>query len=70
MSNAPHARTEPSSWIKSSYSGDEGGNCLEIATDEHSVHLRDSKTPDGPVLSLAPTTWHHFTHTLTGHLAD
>jgi hypothetical protein len=50
-------------WQKSSYSGDEGGACLEVATcsDDTQVHIRDSKNPTGPILTLAPTTWASFT---------
>ncbi|MFD8146264.1 DUF397 domain-containing protein [Streptomyces sp. NPDC059708] len=44
-------------WFKSSYSGDEGGQCVEVATTPTTIHVRDSKVEDGPVLDLAPTTW-------------
>ncbi|MFJ6798979.1 DUF397 domain-containing protein [Streptomyces sp. NPDC091268] len=46
-------------WIKSSYSGSEGGACLEVAIASHSgsVHVRDSKVPHGPVLDLSPAAW-------------
>ncbi|MER8089679.1 DUF397 domain-containing protein [Streptomyces sp. NPDC058316] len=47
-------------WFKSSYSGDEGGACIEIAAHPAAVHVRDSKNPDGPVLTVAPTTWTAF----------
>ena len=49
-------------WRKSSHSSDEGGDCLEIATCPHTVNLRDSKVPDGPILSLSPTAWSALTH--------
>ncbi|MFI9271179.1 DUF397 domain-containing protein [Kitasatospora sp. NPDC052896] len=39
------------SWRKSSYSGTNGGNCIEIADGLPGVvPVRDSKDPDGPVL--------------------
>ncbi|MCX4780250.1 DUF397 domain-containing protein [Streptomyces sp. NBC_01264] len=44
-------------WRKSSYSGDEGGQCVEVATCPGTVHVRDSKLADGPVLDLTPTAW-------------
>lgn len=44
-------------WFKSSYSGSEGGDCVEVANCATQVHVRDSKLPDGPVLDLAPTAW-------------
>ncbi|NEA48040.1 DUF397 domain-containing protein [Streptomyces sp. SID10815] len=52
-------------WFKSSYSGSEGGECLEVATTPRSIHIRDSKTPDtAPTLRLAPATWEAFTDSL------
>ncbi|PJM97164.1 DUF397 domain-containing protein [Streptomyces sp. CB01373] len=48
-------------WRKSSYSGDQGGDCLEIAeTPEATVAVRDSKTPAGPVLTLASAAFTDF----------
>ncbi|MER5275995.1 DUF397 domain-containing protein [Streptomyces sp. NPDC002809] len=47
-------------WQKSSYSGSEGGQCVEIAAHPAAVHVRDSKNPEGPTLTLAPTTWSAF----------
>ncbi|MER0447496.1 DUF397 domain-containing protein [Streptomyces sp. Edi4] len=51
-------------WRKSSYSGDEGGACVEVATHPSAIHVRDSKDPEGPTLTLNPTTWQGFLHTL------
>nr|WSZ97669.1 DUF397 domain-containing protein [Streptomyces sp. NBC_00857] len=48
-------------WRKSSFSTDEGDACVEVATCPHTVHVRDSKNPTGPVLALAPTAWADFT---------
>ncbi|MGX9227486.1 DUF397 domain-containing protein [Streptomyces albus] len=39
-------------WRKSSYSGPDGGNCLEVAETPGTVHVRDSKEQRGPVLSV------------------
>jgi hypothetical protein len=47
-------------WFKSSYSSNEGGNCLEVATTPTTIHIRDSKQPAGPVLTLSPATWSEF----------
>ncbi|MCX5405422.1 DUF397 domain-containing protein [Streptomyces sp. NBC_00335] len=46
-------------WFKSSYSGSDGGNCLEVAvaTCATRIHVRDSKVPHGPVLNLTPAAW-------------
>lgn len=53
-------------WFKSSYSGSEGGACLEVAVSPTAVHVRDSKhTHDGgPALQLTPSTWAAFTTAL------
>ncbi|KJY31351.1 MULTISPECIES: DUF397 domain-containing protein [Streptomyces] len=44
-------------WFKSSYSGSNGGNCVEVATTPTTIHVRDSKVEDGPVLDLGPASW-------------
>ncbi|MFE2857067.1 DUF397 domain-containing protein [Streptomyces lavendulae] len=53
----------PLKWFKSSYSGSEGGQCVEVATCTctDSVHVRDSKVADGPTLTLAPAAWGDLT---------
>lgn len=52
--------SENLAWFKSSYSGGEGGECLEVAPSPHTIRIRDSKNPDGPVLSLSLTAWTEF----------
>ncbi|WP_394433879.1 DUF397 domain-containing protein [Streptomyces sp. SGAir0957] len=51
----------PSGWRKSSYSGSEGGSCLEVL-DHHptGVPVRDSKAPQGPALLISPQSWVSF----------
>lgn len=46
-------------WVKSSYSGAEGGQCVEVAACPDTVHVRDSKDK-GPVVSLTATAWAEF----------
>ncbi|MFD5060653.1 DUF397 domain-containing protein [Streptomyces sp. NPDC058394] len=48
-------------WHKSSYSGGDGGDCLEVA-DGHPgvVPVRDSKVPDGPTLVFRTAAWSCF----------
>ena len=41
-------------WHKSSYSSDQGGNCIEVAKLEKHRAIRDSKKPAGPVLAITP----------------
>jgi len=49
-------------WRKSSYSGNNGGNCVEVARNlSGAVALRDSKDPHGPVLVVTPKDWQAFT---------
>jgi hypothetical protein len=49
-------------WRKSSYSGSNGGNCVEIADNLPAVvAVRDSKDPDGPVLAFALDDWQALT---------
>ncbi|CAM5516337.1 hypothetical protein SATRM34S_03942 [Streptomyces atroolivaceus] len=47
-------------WFKSSYSSEQGGACLEVATHPTAVHVRDSKDPEGPTVTVAPTAWSAF----------
>ncbi|MFD9052632.1 DUF397 domain-containing protein [Streptomyces zaomyceticus] len=47
-------------WFKSSYSSGDGDNCVEVAACPSTVHVRDSKNPTGPQLSLSPATWTEF----------
>jgi hypothetical protein len=45
-------------WVKSSYSGGTGGDCVEIvALPDGGRGVRDSKDPDGPVLVLTTVQW-------------
>lgn len=48
-------------WRKSSYSGNGGANCVEVARAlPQSVAVRDSKDPRGPVLTMEPAEWQEF----------
>lgn len=48
-------------WRKSSYSNQDGGQCLEVADDfAPVVPVRDSKNPHGPVLAFAASGWSSF----------
>ncbi len=48
-------------WRKSSYSGGTEGNCIEVS-DGHPAGLpvRDSKSPDGPVVFFPSSAWSAF----------
>ncbi|WP_129292135.1 DUF397 domain-containing protein [Streptomyces lydicus] len=48
-------------WRKSSYSGQNGGDCVECASPNHTaVHVRDSKNPHGPHLTFTSSAWTEF----------
>ncbi|WP_328747007.1 DUF397 domain-containing protein [Streptomyces sp. NBC_00285] len=53
------------SWRKSSYSSSGSGDCVEVATCPATIHIRDSKNPDGPRLTASPTPWADFLAHLT-----
>ncbi|MDT0438976.1 MULTISPECIES: DUF397 domain-containing protein [Streptomyces] len=47
-------------WRKSSYSNDSGGECVEVSPCPAAVHIRDSKTPDAPHLTVSGGAWSAF----------
>ncbi|MEU6072427.1 DUF397 domain-containing protein [Micromonospora sp. NPDC047074] len=48
-------------WRKSTKSGGNGGNCVEVADNlPGAVGVRDSKDPAGPALVFAPAAWRAF----------
>ncbi len=59
-------------WRKSTFSGDNGGNCVEVAEltsgsenthpdhDDTLIAVRDSKNPDGPKLVFTSAEWDAF----------
>ncbi|MET7293844.1 DUF397 domain-containing protein [Streptomyces griseoloalbus] len=47
-------------WFKSSYSGAEGGDCVEVAAGTGIVHIRDSKAVAGPVVRVSREAWAGF----------
>jgi Domain of unknown function (DUF397) len=55
-------------WRTSSYSGNGGGNCVEVASDGR-ILVRDSQDRSGPVLQLPPAAWHTFADQVKGSSA-
>ena len=47
-------------WRKSSYSGSNGGNCIEISAAPGAVAVRDSNDPHGPMLTFESQDWRRF----------
>lgn len=51
-------------WVKSSYSSNDGPDCVEVAATPSTIHVRDSKDTTVPHLTISPTVWTDFlTHT-------
>ena len=55
-------------WQKGSASA--ASNCVEVALVNHLVWVRDSKTPNGPVLLFAHADWRGFLMTLRSRAAE
>jgi Domain of unknown function (DUF397). len=47
-------------WRKSTRSGENGGNCVEVAAFSGVVGVRDSKNRSGPVLIFSCREWKVF----------
>jgi hypothetical protein len=48
-------------WRKSSYSGQGGGNCVEVASHDGMILVRDSKDRGrGPAHTYSAAEWHTF----------
>ncbi|MDT0495142.1 DUF397 domain-containing protein [Streptomyces sp. NPDC012600] len=47
-------------WFKSSYSGGDQGECLEVARGHAAVPVHDSKNPADPLLTFSPQGWSGF----------
>jgi hypothetical protein len=51
-------------WRKSSYSGANGGNCVEAATGNAVILIRDTADRDTTVLAFSAQAWQDFTAAL------
>jgi len=47
-------------WRKSSYSGNNGANCVEVGNAADLIAVRDSKDPEGPRLAFGREAWEAF----------
>ncbi|MFE0451880.1 DUF397 domain-containing protein [Streptomyces sp. NPDC058914] len=56
----------PLGWFKSSYSSNDGPECVEVAFAPSTVHIRDSKHEHGPQLAFGAAQWAAF----VSHAAD
>lgn len=47
-------------WTKSSYSSNDGPECVEVAAAHSIVHVRDSKDVSRPGFTVSPAGWAAF----------
>ncbi|MEU2598917.1 DUF397 domain-containing protein [Streptomyces hirsutus] len=47
-------------WFKSSYSGSQGDDCVEVAVTEQAVRVRDSKDASRPHFAVGREEWSRF----------
>lgn len=61
MKISPEHDPSAATWHKSSYSGGDGGDCLEVASGHPTlIPVRDSKNPLGPKLTFRSEAWFAF----------
>jgi len=48
------------SWRTSSYTGNGGGNCVEVANAANAILVRDTKDRDGGTLAFSAPAWQAF----------
>ena len=51
-------------WRKSTYSDGNGGSCVETASGNGVILVRDTADRDGPVLAVSSSAWVTFTDSL------
>ena len=56
-------------WRKSSYSGGQGGNCVEVATHDSMILVRDSKDR-GRVKKFSAAEWRAFVASVRAETFD
>lgn len=47
-------------WHKSSYSGNNGGDCVEVGDGDGFTAVRDTKNRQGGFISVSPDSWRAF----------
>ena len=61
-------------WRKSSFSGSgsggDHGDCVEVQPGDGGIVMRDSKDPDGPVLTFTAAEWDAFIAGVKAHEFD
>ncbi|MFH0241842.1 DUF397 domain-containing protein [Streptomyces sp. HK10] len=54
-------------WFKSSYSGSQDDDCVEVAIAERAVHVRDSKDLARPAFKVGGEGWSRFVRFASEH---
>lgn len=67
MTNATAGSCSSLKWFKSSYSTNDGPECVEVAIAPDAIHVRDSKHPHGPHLAFGSEQWAAFLPYATDH---
>jgi hypothetical protein len=57
-------------WFKSTYSSGEGGACVEVASDQGTMRIRDSKQRSGPQLAVTHGAWTEFITHVAMHVEN
>ncbi|TDT40041.1 uncharacterized protein DUF397 [Streptomyces sp. BK208] len=65
--NPPAGHGFEMTWIKSSYSTDDGPACVEVASTPATMHVRDSKQRQGPRLVFGAQQWAAFVSYAADH---
>ena len=55
-----HARPAGTTWRKSSYSGSQGDNCVEVRPETDAVAVRDTKNHAAGIIVVGATAWSRF----------
>ncbi|MEU8202636.1 DUF397 domain-containing protein [Streptosporangium sp. NPDC049046] len=63
--------TQDLTWRKSTLSGANNDNCVEVADlPGGNRAVRDSKDPNGPILNFTPAEWQSFTNNIKNNKFD
>ncbi|MBD0841870.1 DUF397 domain-containing protein [Streptomyces sp. TRM68416] len=60
MTSAEPSGLHGPTWFTSSYSNGAGGECVECAYVTGGTLIRDSKSPEGPSLTVGTQAWRRF----------
>ncbi|MET9295803.1 DUF397 domain-containing protein [Streptomyces sp. NPDC003077] len=53
-------------WFKSTHSGTQGDDCVEVAIVEKAVYVRDSKDVSRPAFTVGHASWARFVRFVSG----